>query len=412
MDDQAPRFARFAVRRAVGLAALAGALAALGCTKSPLGWALDFAPPLTVAGKAAPGAAASASPTPAGTPRPAESATAAPGDAASTGPASPTPAPEPSDAIGPDDPLPAASTSSDLAPAETTAVEQALASEEVLPYFDLVHDGGVVLLTHDGGVALFRTMATGSGDVKRQAATTPLQPGPAPLWGRTEEAHSAEILTLRRQCADGDCEEGKRPVRATIHYQQKGEFAFKGPDGVVKKRYGALFSRTALLVPQGGKYQLGAIGPATVSTKGGRRGLEVAVVHVFRAGTFAAATPPYLRLEPAEKPLKLTEVPKALGGEKIRLEIDLQARGPGAPFVFAAVAGGQAAGRVQLFDDGRGVDRTAGDGRYSGEIAMPNKPGLQHVLIDAVAPGSFLPNLPFQAYTLGLPFDVQVREGG
>lgn len=433
MNRRPLRQPRRVARRAIGLAALACALAALGCNKSPLSWTLDFAPTVSVAGKSAapgvasPAPASSQAPTPfptIGTASQAPTqapATAAPSASAS---ASPTEAPEVSEPIDPDAPLPAASITSDLAPAEQAAVEQALSSEDILPYLgssDLIHDGGVVLLTHDGGVAFYHTLAT--GDVKRQAATMPLPPmgpapigpapiGPAPLWGRSEEAHSDTLLTLRKECPSGDCVAGTRDVIATVHYQQKGTFTHKGQAAGTSKRFGALFTRRMRLVPKDGKYQLAAVSPIQFTTNGGRLGLEIERVSIFRQGTFDQGGPPSKALFPADMLLPLGQVPFAIGGERVRLEVDLMNRGPGVPFVFASVPGAAAEKRVQFFDDGRGVDRAPGDRRYSGEVTLPEKDGLQHVLIDVLDPKSFSPEGRFRANTLGLGFRVSVKEGG
>ncbi len=413
MDDHRVPLSRRAVHRAVGLAALACTITVLGCTKSPLAWTLDFAPSVVVAGRSAAPGTASAMPSasPGATAVPTIGTTAAPGSPASATATPDAVVSEPIEAIDPDDPLPAASTSSDLAPAEQTAVEQAL-REDVLPYLgsELIHDGGVVLLTHDGGVVLYRTLAAG-GDVRRQTNPVPVAPGPAPIWGRTEEAHSDTLLTLRKDCADGDCAEGVRPVRATIRYQQKGKFSYKGPGEVVEKRFGALFSRSMVLVPKDGKYQLAQLAPIEVITKGGRRGLEIARVSIFRQGTVDKVGPPAHVLIPDRAMVKVGDQPFAIGGERIRLEVDLASRDPGAPFVFAALQGAKATARVQFFDDGRGVDRVAGDHRYSGEVTTANRPGVQHVLFDVVEPRSFLPNGQFRAYTVGIGFRVEVREG-
>lgn len=425
MDDHRVSPSRRAARRAVGLVALACTLAALGCTKSPLAWTLDFAPPLAMAGKpVAPGVASAG---PAASP----TATAVPTAGTSTVPASQAPGtaqPSPTasivdsaEAIGPDDPLPAAGTTSDLAPAEQTAVEQALTGADVLTYLpaDLIHDGGVVLFTHDGGTSIYRTLAIGDGTRRQTDAPSPPPPpppGPAPRWGRDQTAKSGALVTLRKDCAGGDCAEGGRDVRATVRYQQKGTFAYDGMSGA-GKRFGALFSRAMRFRPKpGGGYALLEVSPIGVTTNGGRMGLEILQVAVFdksqvdRSGggqpPVGELPKPILELERDDKMISPKDTPTITGGEITRIEVQVRNRVIGAPFVFVAPPGAAADKRVQFFDDGRGDDLQAGDGRFSGHFRMPNKKGLQHVLIDVVDPQSFLPNRPFRANTMGLDFKV------
>ena len=398
-------FSRPLGRRLLGVAALACALAALGCNKSPLAWTLDFAPPLTLAGKSAAPNAVAVTPTPritatafptigTDTPPPASVA-----PTATTGAASPDAALL-TDAIAPTDPLPSASIDSDLAADEQQAVEELLTSDDVLAFLpsELIHDGGVVL---------YRTLA--ADDVRRQ--TGPEQPinrplGPPPPWVRADGGRSGALVTLRQDCPPGeDCTQGQRPVRATVRYQQKGTFQYRGPEGLISKTFGALFSRVMVLKHDDGKYALDQVSPIAVTTTGGRRNLEIAQLSFF-----GKPPQPLYVAQRADLTIPLDHQPRVVGGDRARVEVDLVNRELGSAFVFLSQLGRGPTGRIQLLDDGRGVDRVAGDGRFSGEFVVPNRPGVQHAVIDVIDPRSFLENHPFRSNSLGISYRVDVRE--
>ena len=391
--------------RLAGLAALAGAVAALGCTKSPMAWTLDFAAPAATAGKpVAPNSASFAPSKAPGTALPTLGASQAPASPAATaGTPSPTAIPTAA-AIDPADPLPSPSTDSDLAPAEQAAVEQALASEDLLAYLpsELIHDGGVVL---------YRTMALDNENKPSAAPAAGKKPlGPPPAWARKGDgARSGPQLVLRRDCADpAACAEGDRPVRATVRYQEKGVFTFRDEAGVLQtKRYGALSSRVLLLRPTGGTYALAAASPISVTTSGGRAKLEIAQVSFFGKGSAPIAV---LRDEGAPAPV--ASQPRVVGTDLSRVEVDLVDREAGEAFVFLTLPGQDPKKRLMLLDDGLGVDQVAGDGRFSGQFVVPNRPGVQHAVIDVVDPKSFLPAGAYRSNSLGFSFRVDVREGG
>lgn len=397
-----PRFRRPRAARLLGLAAMAGALAALGCAKSPLAWTLDFAPPLGVAGKPVAPNAAPASPRPAlpGSAAP----TASPGGPASVAPTMaatlpPTTTPS-AEAIAPDDPLPPAGTDSDLAPAEEQAVEQALASEDARAYLPAE-------LIHDGGVVLYRTLAAPEGKAGAEPGAKAAL-GPPPRWKRADGGRSGPQLVLRRACPDGEaCAEGRRPVRALVRYQEKGAFSFRaiGTGLLAEKKFGALFSRVLLLKPEGGTYRVDAASPISVTTSGGRAKLEIAQVSFFGKGAAPLAV-----IADEQATFPAGQEPRVVGGDTSRLEVDLVDRAPDGAFVFLTLPGAGPAGRLQLRDDGQGADATAGDGRYSASFVVPNRPGLQHAVIDVVDPRSFLPNGPFRSNSLGLTYRADVKE--
>ncbi|MDB5099946.1 MAG: hypothetical protein JWM80_4367 [Cyanobacteria bacterium RYN_339] len=351
--------------------ALAGALAAIGCQPEapPTALRTAVAPTPSAEGTLAPIAAS----TPVGV-----VATLRPASAAPTALPTSTPSAQPS-----------ASVDSDLAQDDEAAVESLLDSDELKGYLpnDLIHDGGVIL---------YQTLGLGAAARQKLGCAGPADP--PEIWKRQGEGGDGRQLHVRKVA-------GQPGVAiAEIKYPDHGTFVYKDGGTAVRKKFVETFRRQIQLERTGKQWRPTALSPITVESQGGKSGLDLQAVNVFRPGTASAA----LSFAADDRMVSLKDpLPAFQAGSSVRVEVEVTDKQACDLFVFAYLVGGNDRTRQRLFDDGTNGDRTAGDGLYTGTFVIPATPGARHLAVDVLEPTVFTPGGVYRSNVVGMTFQVE-----